>query len=229
LAGFDNQVSFQPVKKEFKSNLQKPHHLIQTWNKMVDSIEKLIEEFSKFPGIGKKTAQRMAFFVLKQRKEEAEVLAQAILDVKSKVGYCSVCFNITEDDPCSICKDQKRDKSIICVVEEANDVAALEKTNQYRGLYHVLGGVVSPLDGVGPDDLKIKELLLRLKGKQVKEVIIATNPSTEGEATAIYLSKLIKPLGMKVTRIARGLPAGGDLEYADQTTLANALEGRVEF
>ncbi len=196
---------------------------------MVDSIEKLIEEFSKFPGIGKKTAQRMAFFVLKQRKEEAESLAQAVLDVKEKVRYCSVCFNITEDDPCSICKDEKRDKSIICVVEEANDVAALEKTNQFKGLYHVLGGALSPLEGVGPDDLKVKELLVRLKDGKVKEVIIATNPSAEGEATAVYLSKLIKPLGVKVTRIARGLPAGGDLEYADQTTLANALEGRVEF
>jgi recombination protein RecR len=196
---------------------------------MVESIEKLIEEFSRFPGIGKKTAQRMAFFVLKQRKEEAQALSQAILDVKNKVSYCSVCFNITEDDPCSVCKDVKRDKSIVCVVEEANDVAALEKTNQYKGLYHVLGGVLSPLDGIGPEDLKVKELLSRLKKKEIKEVIIATNPSTEGEATAIYLSKLIKPLGVKVTRIARGLPAGGDLEYADQTTLANALEGRVEF
>ena len=196
---------------------------------MVDSVEKLIEEFSKFPGIGKKTAQRMAFFVLKQREEESGALAQAIQDVKSKVRYCSVCFNITEDDPCAICQDVKKDRSIICVVEEANDVVALEKTNQYKGLYHVLGGVLSPLDGIGPEDLKIKELLSRLKDKQIKEVILATNPSTEGEATAIYLSRLIKPLGVKVTRIARGLPAGGDLEYADQTTLANALEGRVEF
>jgi recombination protein RecR len=196
---------------------------------MVDSIEKLIEEFAKFPGIGKKTAQRMAFFVLKQRKEESEALAQSILDVKEKVRHCSLCFNITEDDPCTTCKDEKRDRSIICVVEEANDVAALEKTNQFKGLYHVLGGVISPLDGVGPDDLKVKELLSRLKSGSVKEVIIATNPSTEGEATAVYLSRLIKPLGVRVTRIARGLPAGGDLEYADQTTLANALEGRVEF
>jgi len=196
---------------------------------MVDSIEKLIEEFSKFPRIGKKTAQRMAFFVLKQRQEESEALAQAILDVKSKVSYCSVCFNITEDDPCAICRDVKKDRSTICVVEEANDVVALERTNQYGGLYHVLGGVLSPLDGVGPEDLKVKELLARLRDKQIKEVIIATNPSAEGEATAIYLSKLIKPLGLRVTRIARGLPAGGDLEYADQTTLANALEGRVEF
>ncbi|MGB2768242.1 MAG: recombination mediator RecR [Candidatus Zixiibacteriota bacterium] len=196
---------------------------------MVDSLEKLIEEFSNFPGIGKKTAQRMAFFVLKQRNEESEALAQAILEVKSKVRYCTICFNITEDDPCAICQDVKKDRSTICVVEEANDVVALEKINQYKGLYHVLGGVLSPLDGIGPEDLKVKELLSRLKDKQIKEVILATNPSTEGEATAIYLSKLIKPLGMKVTRIARGLPAGGDLEYADQTTLANALEGRVEF
>jgi recombination protein RecR len=196
---------------------------------MVDSLEKLIEEFSDFPGIGKKTAQRMAFFVLKQRKEESEALAQAILDVKSRVRYCTICFNITEDDPCAICQDVKKDRSTICVVEEANDVVALEKINQYKGLYHVLGGVLSPLDGIGPEDLKVKELLSRLKDKQIKEVILATNPSTEGEATAIYLSKLIKPLGMKVTRIARGLPAGGELEYADQTTLANALEGRVEF
>jgi recombination protein RecR len=196
---------------------------------MTETIQKLIDEFSKFPGIGKKTAQRMAFYILKGKKEEAEALAKALLDVKEKVKYCSICFNITEEDPCVICKDEKRDRSIICVVEEANDVVALEKTEQYDGLFHVLGGVLSPLDGVGPDDLKIKELLLRLKEKEVKEVILATNPNTEGEATAIYIAKLIKPLGIKVTRIARGLPAGGDLEYADQVTLANAIEGRVEF
>jgi recombination protein RecR len=196
---------------------------------MVESLDKLIQEFSKLPGIGKKTAQRMAFHILKSRKEEAEALAQALLDVKEKVNYCSACFNITEEDPCSICKDQKRERFVICVVEEANDVLALEKTNQYKGLFHVLGGVLSPLDGIGPDDLKIKELLSRLKGKQVKEVILATNPNTEGEATAIYIAKLIKPLSIKVTRIARGLPAGGDLEYADQVTLANAIEGRIEF
>lgn len=196
---------------------------------MVESLEKLIEEFSKLPGIGKKTAQRMAFHILKSNKEAAETLAQALLDVKEKVGYCSACFNITEEDPCSICKDQKRDRSTICVVEEANDVVALERTNQYKGLFHVLGGVLSPLDGIGPDDLKIKELLARLKGKRIKEVILATNPNTEGEATAIYMAKLIKPLGVKVTRIARGIPAGGDLEYADQVTLANAIEGRIEF
>ena len=204
---------------------------------MVESLEKLIDEFSKLPGIGKKTAQRMAFHILKGKKETAEALAQALLDVKEKVNYCSVCFNITEEDPCKTCKDEKRERSVICVVEEANDVLALERTNQYKGLFHVLGGVLSPLDGIGPDDLKIKELLLRLKGpkdpasreKQVKEVILATNPNTEGEATAIYIAKLIKSLSIKVTRIARGLPAGGDLEYADQVTLANALEGRIEF
>jgi len=196
---------------------------------VTNSVEKLIGEFSKLPGIGKKTAQRMAFYILKSRKEEAEALAQAVLDVKEKARYCSVCFNITEEDPCNICKDEKRERSIICVVEEANDVVALEKTNQYKGLFHVLGGVLSPLDGIGPDELKIKELLFRLKGKKVKEVILATNPNTEGEATAIYIAKLIKPLGIKVTRIARGLPAGGDLEYADQVTLANAIEGRIEF
>ena len=196
--------------------------------KLTDSVERLVEELSKLPGIGRKTAQRMAFYILKLRRDEALKLSQAILDVKDKVKYCSVCFNITEEDPCNICKDTKRDRSIICVVEEPKDVLALEKTNQYRGLYHVLGGVLSPLDGIGPDDLRTKELMTRLK-ENVKEVIIATNPNVEGEATAIYLAKLIKPLGIKVTRIARGIPAGGELEYADTTTLANAIEGRVEF
>jgi len=195
---------------------------------MTYSLDKLVEEFSKFPGIGRKTAQRMAFYLLKVRKEEAEALASAIIQLKQKIRYCSVCFDITEDDPCWICKGPKRQRDIICVVEEPNDVLALEKTKQYKGLFHVLGGVLSPLNGIGPDDLRIRELILRLKDG-VKEVIIATNPNVEGEATAIYLSKLIKPLGIKVTRIARGLPAGSDLEYADQVTLINALEGRVEF
>jgi recombination protein RecR len=195
---------------------------------ITDSIDHLIQEFSKLPGIGQKSAQRLAFYVLKIKKEDAKKLAQAILTVKEKVTYCSVCFNLTEDDPCKICKDKKRDGSVICVVEEANDVAAIEKTNQYKGLYHVLGGVLSPLDGIGPDELRIKELMSRLR-KSVKEVILATNPSAEGEATAVYLSKLIKPMGIKVTRIARGLPAGGALEYADMATLSKALEGRVEF
>ncbi|MGB2696904.1 MAG: recombination mediator RecR [Candidatus Zixiibacteriota bacterium] len=195
---------------------------------ITDSIDKLIEEFSKLPGIGQKSAQRLAFYVLKIKKDEAKKLAQTILAVKEKVTYCSVCFNLTEDDPCKICKDRKRDSSVICVVEEANDVVAVEKTGQFKGLYHVLGGVLSPLNGIGPDELRVKELMLRLK-KNIKEVILATNPSTEGEATAVYLSKLIKPMGIKVTRIARGLPAGGDLEYADMATLSKALEGRVEF
>jgi recombination protein RecR len=195
---------------------------------MTYSLDKLVDEFSKLPGIGRKTAQRMAFYLLKVSQEEAESLAKAIIQLKQKIRYCSVCFNITEDDPCWICKDVKRQKEIICVVEEPNDVLALEKTKQYKGLFHVLGGVLSPLNGVGPDDLRIRELILRLKNG-VKEVIIATNPNVEGEATAIYLSRLIKPLSVRVTRIARGLPAGSDLEYADQVTLINALEGRVEF
>jgi recombination protein RecR len=196
---------------------------------MADSIERLIEEFSKLPGIGKKTAQRMAFYVLRIKKDEAKILAQAIMDVKEKIRYCSVCFNITEKDPCRICSDKKRERSLICVVEESKDMVAIEKTGQYKGLYHVLGGVLAPLDNIGPEDLKIKELLIRLKQDGVKEVIIATNPSAEGEATAIYLAKLIKPLGIKVTRIARGIPSGGALEYADVNTLANAIEGRMEF
>jgi len=196
--------------------------------KSSESVDRLIEEFSKLPGIGRKTAMRLAFYILKEDKSEADRLAQALLDVKERVKYCSICFNITETDPCFVCQDEKRDKSIICVVEEANDVLALEKTGEYKGLYHVLGGALSPLDGIGPDNLRAKELLLRLKDG-VSEVILATNPNVEGEATAIYLSKLIKPLGIKVTRIARGLPVGGDLEYADQVTLMRALEGRREF
>jgi recombination protein RecR len=196
--------------------------------KSSESVDRLIEEFSKLPGIGRKTAMRLAFYILKEDKTEAEKLAQALLDVKERVKYCSICFNITETDPCFVCQDEKRDRSIICVVEEANDVLALEKTGEYKGLYHVLGGALSPLDGIGPDNLRAKELLLRLKDG-VNEVILATNPNVEGEATAIYLSKLIKPLGIKVTRIARGLPVGGDLEYADQVTLMRALEGRREF
>jgi len=196
--------------------------------KSSESVDRLIEEFSKLPGIGRKTAMRLVFYILKEDKSEAERLAQALLDVKERVKYCSICFNITEADPCFVCLDEKRDKSIICVVEEANDVLALEKTGVYNGLYHVLGGALSPLDGIGPDNLRVQELLHRLK-EPVGEIILATNPNVEGEATAIYLSKLIKPLGIKVTRIARGLPVGGDLEYADQVTLMRALEGRREF
>ncbi|MCI0531924.1 MAG: recombination mediator RecR [candidate division Zixibacteria bacterium] len=196
--------------------------------KSSESVDRLIEEFSKLPGIGRKTAMRLAFYILREDKTEAEKLAQALLDVKERVKYCSICFNVTEDDPCFVCRDEKRDKLTICVVEEANDILALERTGEYNGLYHVLGGALSPLDGIGPDNLRVKELLMRLKG-EMNEVILATNPNVEGEATAIYLSKLIKPLGIKVTRIARGLPMGGDLEFADQVTLMRALEGRREF
>jgi recombination protein RecR len=196
--------------------------------KSSESVDRLIEEFSKLPGIGRKTAMRLAFYILREEKSEAEKLAQALLDVKQRVKYCSICFNVTEDDPCFVCRDEKRDRLTICVVEEANDILALERTGEYNGLYHVLGGALSPLDGIGPDNLRVKELLTRLKG-EMNEVILATNPNVEGEATAIYLSKLIKPLGIKVTRIARGLPMGGDLEFADQVTLMRALEGRRDF
>ena len=193
-----------------------------------EAVERAVHELSKLPGVGRKSAQRHVFFLLKAPQEEVEGLARALVELKQKVRHCSVCYNITEADPCHICTSEKRDKSVICVVEEANDIIALEKTGEYKGLYHVLGGVLSPLDGVGPDDLKIKELLSRLSA-EISEVIIATNPNTEGEATAIYLSKLIKPMGVKLSRIARGIPVGADLEYADELTLARALEGRMEY
>lgn len=193
-----------------------------------DAVEKAIHELSKLPGIGRKMAQRHVFFLLKQSNEEVRQLADALLELKSKVHHCSICFNITEQDPCRICADERRDRSVICVVEEANDVLALEKMSEYKGLYHVLGGALSPLDGIGPDELHVKELMRRLQ-ESVEEVIIATNPNTEGEATAIYLSKLIKPLNIKITRIARGIPVGADLEYADEITLARAIEGRREY
>ncbi len=190
-----------------------------------ETVERAIEELAKLPGIGRKSAQRLVFFLLKSCKEEVTALVEAIAALKEKVAYCSICYNITETDPCAICSSPTRQRKQICVVEEANGVLALEKTGEYHGLYHVLGGVLSPLDGIGPDDLRIAELLRRLNG-EVEEVILATNPSAEGEATALYLSKLIKPLGVRVTRIARGLPVGGDLEYADEVTLSRALEGR---
>jgi recombination protein RecR len=193
-----------------------------------NSMQRAIEELSKLPGIGKKSAQRLVFYLLKLPREEVIALAKSLVDVKDKASYCSVCFNITETNPCSICTNDKRDRSIICVVEEANDVIAFEKTGEYKGLYHVLGGALSPLDGIGPDDLKIIELLARLKDG-VTEVILANNPNVEGEATALYLSKLIKPLGIKMTRIARGIPVGTDIEYADEITLTRALEGRINF
>ena len=193
-----------------------------------DAVEKAIHELSKLPGIGRKMAQRHVFFLLKQSNEEVRQLADALLELKSKVHHCSICFNITEQDPCRICADERRDRSVICVVEEANDVLALEKMSEYKGLYHVLGGALSPLDGIGRDELHVKELMRRLQ-ESGEEVIIATNPNTEGEATAIYLSKLIKPLNIKITRIARGIPVGADLEYADEITLARAIEGRREY
>ncbi|NOZ62833.1 MAG: recombination protein RecR [Calditrichaeota bacterium] len=192
------------------------------------SLQRAIDELSRLPGIGRKSAQRIVFYLLKLPKEEVHALAQALEDVKEKAIYCSVCFNITETDPCPICTNTNRDRSIICVVEEANDVAALEKTGDYKGLYHVLGGSLSPLDGIGPDDLRIKELLRRMSN-EVKEVILATNPNAEGEATALYLAKLLKPYGIKISRIARGIPVGTDLEYADAITLLKAIEGRTMF
>lgn len=194
-----------------------------------EPLARLIEELSKMPTVGPKTAQRLAFYILRMPPEDAERLSQAILDAKAKIRYCSVCFHITDVDPCSICSNPARSPNLICVVEDPRDVLAMERTREYRGLYHVLHGAISPLDGVGPDDLKIAELLRRVETGEVTEVIVATNPRVEGEATAIYLAKLLKPLGVKVTRIAHGLPVGGDLEYADEVTLAKALEGRREM
>ena len=193
------------------------------------SFERLLLELEKMPGVGRKTAQRLAFHILRLPDAEAEEMAKAILEVKKNTKPCSVCFSITEADPCAICSDPRRDSSVLCVVEQPSDVLALERTNEYKGKYHVLMGVISPLEGLRPEDLRIKELLARLQSGSVREIIMGTNPDLEGEATALYLSKLIKPLGLKVTRIARGLPAGGDLEYADQVTLTRALEGRKEL
>ncbi|HPN36158.1 MAG TPA: recombination mediator RecR [bacterium] len=191
-----------------------------------ETVERAIHELAKLPGIGRKTAQRHVFYLLKTSAAEVDSLSQALLDLKRKVGYCSICYNITEQDPCPICRSEQRDRSTICVVEEANDVLAFEKIGEYKGLYHVLGGALSPLDGIGPDDLKIRELLARLQN-DVREVIIATNPSTEGEATLFYLTKLIKPLQIKLSRIAQGIPMGADIEHADEVTLSRALDGRL--
>ncbi len=194
-----------------------------------EPLARLIEELSKMPTVGPKTAQRLAFYILSASPEDAARLAQAILDAKARIHYCSNCFHITDVDPCAICTNPSRSRATICVVEDPRDVLAMERTREFRGLYHVLHGAISPLDGIGPDDLKIAELLVRVKTGEVTEVIVATNPRVEGEATAIYLAKLLKPLGIKVTRIAHGLPVGGDLEYADEVTLAKALEGRREI
>jgi recombination protein RecR len=191
-------------------------------------VARLIQEFHKLPGIGPKSAQRLTYYLLRAPQEEAQALAQAILEVKEKIAFCTICQNVTDTDPCLICADSQRDRSLICVVEEPLDILALERSGSYHGLYHVLHGVISPMDGVGPEDLKVEELLGRLKGGAVNEVILATNPNLEGEATAMYLTRLLRPLGLRITRLARGLPTGADLEYADDLTLARALEGRQE-
>lgn len=193
------------------------------------SIEKLIESFEKLPSIGHKTAIRLAFYMLNSTEEETNEFVSSILEAKKNLRYCSKCFNISDTDPCMICNNPRRDNSIICVVEDVRDIMAMERTHEFKGVYHVLHGSISPMNGIGPDDIKIKELLARLQDGIVKEIILATNPRVEGEATAMYLSKLIKPLGIKVTRIARGIPVGGDLEYTDEVTLTQALEGRREI
>ena len=190
-----------------------------------DSIVRLIEEFSRFPGIGRKTAQRMAFHVLKSPNDQGVQVAQSVMDMKTKIQFCSVCHGITEEDPCGICTDPKRDQSSICIVEDAADVYTFEKSNAFQGVYHVLGGVLSPLDGIGPDDMHINGLIDR--AKPGTEVVIATNPSIEGEATSLYIAKLLKGKSVKVTRLARGLPMGGDLEYIDDATIIRAMEGRT--
>lgn len=192
-------------------------------------LANLIEHFRALPGIGQKTAVRLAYHVLDMDPAAAKSLASAILEAKEKIGYCNTCFNLSDRNPCAICSDEKRDHSVICVVEQPQDVAAMERMHEYKGVYHVLHGALSPLEGVGPDDLRIKELLTRLYDTSVQEIIMATNPNVEGEATAMYLAKLLKPSGIKVTRIAHGLPIGGDLEYADEITLAKAMENRREI
>jgi len=193
------------------------------------STDKLIEELRKLPGVGRKTAQRLAFHLLKVSEEEATSLSRAIEEAKRRVRLCSVCFGITEEDPCDICSNKTRDSATMCVVEEATDVFAFERTAEFRGRYHVLGGSLSPLDGIGPEDIRVKELIDRVSRESIQEVIIGTNPNAEGEATALYIAKLLKPLGIRVTRIARGLPVGSDIDLADQVTLSRALQGRTEY
>lgn len=195
----------------------------------VAPLARLIEQFERFPGIGKKNAQRMAFYVLRLSDKDAEELATSISDAHSKIHNCSVCGDLTDEELCPICKSVNRDRTVICVVEDSADVLAFERSGEYRGMYHVLHGVISPINGVGPDELNIKALLSRLNNDEVKEVIMATNPTVEGEATAMYLSKLIKPMGVEVSRLAYGVPVGGDLEYADEITLRRAIDGRQKF
>jgi recombination protein RecR len=192
-------------------------------------IAKLIDELSKLPGVGSKTAQRLAFYILNMPEEEVLQLSGAITNAKKNIRYCRICCNITDSDVCGICSNAKRDNSVICVVEDPKDVVAMEKMREYKGLYHVLNGAISPMEGIGPEEIRIKELLKRVGENDIKEVILATNPNIEGEATAMYISRLLKPVGIKVTRIAHGIPVGGDLEYADEVTLMKALEGRREI
>jgi recombination protein RecR len=191
-------------------------------------IDQLVEALAKLPGIGRKTASRLTFHILRSSLSEAQALARAILDVKEKIRLCSICFNLTDEDPCQICKDERRNKEILCVVEGSNDLIAIENTGEFSGKYHVLHGTISPLEGIGPEDIKIKELMERLHQEEVVEVILATNPTVEGGATALYITDLIKPLGIKVSRIAYGIPMGGEIEYSDGMTLSKALEGRRE-
>lgn len=192
-------------------------------------LAKLIEHFRALPGIGAKTATRLAYHILDMDNDKARALAGAIIEAKEKIGYCNICFNLSDKNPCYICSSSGRDKSVICVVEEPRDVAAMERMRDFKGVYHILHGALSPLEGVGPEDIRIKELLARLYDGDIQEIIMATNPNVEGEATAMYIAKLLKPIGIKVTRIAHGLPIGGDLEYADEVTLAKAMENRREI
>lgn len=194
-----------------------------------EPLARLVEHLSRLPTVGPKTAQRLAFHVLRMPESEVRALAEALVEAKARTRPCSVCFHLTDTDPCEICTNPSRDRSVLCVVEDSRDVVALERAREFKGRYHVLQGAISPLDGVGPEDLRIRELLDRLRTGEVKEVILATNPRVEGDATALYLARLIRPLGVRVTRIAHGLPVGGDLEYADEVTLAKALEGRREL
>ena len=194
-----------------------------------DAIDKLVQEFNKLPGIGPKSAQRLAFYLLRAPEEQTKLLAEAILTLKQKITLCSTCFNVTESDPCSLCRNDQRDRSAVCIVEQPQDILALEHTGIYKGMYHVLHGAISPTEGIGTDDIRIKELMSRLQDGRVREVILGTNPTLEGEQTALYLNRLISPLGIKVTRLAQGLPFGTELEYADDVTLTRAIEGRQEF
>lgn len=194
-----------------------------------EPISKLIDSFTKLPGIGPKTAVRLAFFVLNMKEEDVLDFAKALVSAKRELTHCQICGNITDQDPCHICQDQSRDQTIICVVQDPKDVIAMEKMREYNGLYHILNGAISPMDGIGPEDINVPSLLDRLKDEQVLELILATNPNVEGEATAMYISRLVKPSGIKTTRIAHGLPMGGDLEYADEVTLSKAIEGRREL